>query len=257
MADLLHQDESSCSTYSVEEVDYDLPAITTGGRWWVAGQAATPCSKAPFRFFVKQVQSWSRSPFFQYVPEDLQEWAASTVPWKTEAGSTAPTSGACCLGTAGPRALAVFDLDAMSSAIWLQAVTGPPGHVGPLGGISARPTSSAASPAAARSPPSGACGTGLALNTYATGRPRGAGRADPDERGGLAAPAVRRVRPGVRERCAHRGRTARRWLAEADALPYLLSHGDACPNNLMAGGQGDDFVMIDFGFWGGAPAGST
>ena len=43
--------------------------------------------------------------------------------------------------------------------------------------------------------------------------------------------------------------------AEADALPFLLSHGDACPNNLLAGAQDDDLVMIDFGFWGGAPVG--
>ena len=43
--------------------------------------------------------------------------------------------------------------------------------------------------------------------------------------------------------------------AEADALPCLLSHGDACPNNLLAGEQDDDLVMIDFGFWGGAPVG--
>jgi thiamine kinase-like enzyme len=43
--------------------------------------------------------------------------------------------------------------------------------------------------------------------------------------------------------------------AEADALPFLLSHGDACPNNLLAGAQDDELVMIDFGFWGGAPVG--
>ena len=34
----------------------------------------------------------------------------------------------------------------------------------------------------------------------------------------------------------------------------LTSHGDACPNNLLAG-EGDDLVMIDFGFWGSAPVG--
>ncbi len=43
--------------------------------------------------------------------------------------------------------------------------------------------------------------------------------------------------------------------AEGDALPYLLSHGDACPNNLLAGQHDDELVMIDFGFWGGAPVG--
>ena len=43
--------------------------------------------------------------------------------------------------------------------------------------------------------------------------------------------------------------------AEADALPQLLSHGDACPNNLLAGERDDELVMIDFGFWGAAPVG--
>jgi hypothetical protein len=42
--------------------------------------------------------------------------------------------------------------------------------------------------------------------------------------------------------------------AEGDALPRLTSHGDACPNNLLAG-PGDDIVLIDFGFWGAAPVG--
>ena len=40
-----------------------------------------------------------------------------------------------------------------------------------------------------------------------------------------------------------------------DALPRLTSHGDACPNNLLAGAGDDDLVMIDFGFWGAAPVG--
>ena len=46
----------------------------------------------------------------------------------------------------------------------------------------------------------------------------------------------------------------RSLAAEGDALPRLLSHGDACPNNLMTG-PADDFVMIDFGFLGSAPVG--
>jgi hypothetical protein len=51
--------------------------------------------------------------------------------------------------------------------------------------------------------------------------------------------------------------TAERHLdlaAEGDRLPRLTSHGDACPNNLLAG-PGDDLMMIDFGFWGEAPVG--
>ena len=64
---------------------------------------------------------------------------------------------------------------------------------------------------------------------------------------------------GLRRRAAHpaarRGGRAAALAAEADALPPLLSHGDACPNNLLAGEHDDELVMIDFGFWGGAPVG--
>ncbi|MGA8851483.1 MAG: hypothetical protein WB508_07150, partial [Aeromicrobium sp.] len=51
-----------------EEVSYDLPAITTAGRYWVRGTARVAGRTAPFAFFVKHVQSWSRSPLFAEVP---------------------------------------------------------------------------------------------------------------------------------------------------------------------------------------------
>ncbi len=54
-----------------EQVDYDLPAITTARPLWVRGRARTPAGVAPFELFVKHVQSWSRSPFFEEVPEEI------------------------------------------------------------------------------------------------------------------------------------------------------------------------------------------
>jgi hypothetical protein len=59
----------------------------------------------------------------------------------------------------------------------------------------------------------------------------------------------------LRTRLRAAGANATALAAEADALPTLLSHGDACPNNLLAGEHDDELVMIDFGFWGGAPVG--
>ena len=35
----------------------------------------------------------------------------------------------------------------------------------------------------------------------------------------------------------------------------MASHGDACPNNLLARDGSDDFVLIDYGFWGPGPIG--
>jgi hypothetical protein len=58
----------------------------------------------------------------------------------------------------------------------------------------------------------------------------------------------------------------RRLLAAADALPALLdeldgapaatAHGDACTANLLAAGDRDTLVMVDFGFFGTAPVGT-
>jgi len=72
---------------TVEEVAYDLPAITTAGRYWVRGTATADDEPWPFELFVKHVQSWSRSPLFASVPEDLREWAATTVPCSRSAAT--------------------------------------------------------------------------------------------------------------------------------------------------------------------------
>ena len=51
---------------------------------------------------------------------------------------------------------------------------------------------------------------------------------------------------------------ADRLGAYADELlgyPRLSSHGDASPNNLLAGPTPDAFVLIDYGFWLGNPVG--
>src|SRR5580765_2835208 len=66
---------------SAEVVPYDLSAITTAGRYWVSGRVRTPAGVVPFRFFVKHVQSWSRSPLFAQVPPEHHEMAEAGVPW--------------------------------------------------------------------------------------------------------------------------------------------------------------------------------
>src|SRR5690242_19268365 len=66
------------------DVDYDLPTITTAGRYWVRGQAAVDGEETPFSFFVKHVHSWARSPLFEHVPPEMAELAEAMVPWRTE-----------------------------------------------------------------------------------------------------------------------------------------------------------------------------
>jgi hypothetical protein len=256
VADLLHEDAVELLDSRVDPVDYDLPTITTGGRWWVSGHAATRSSRAPFRFFVKQVQSWDRSPFFQFVPEEFREMAVGGVPWKTEAEVyRADVAHRLPEGLTAPRALGVFDLDATSSSIWLEEVPVRPATwdlsrferaAYLLGRFSGSP---------GLAPLAGLRHIEWSMNTYATGR--------------LAVQVVPMLMSDeiwqhplcaafddeLRTRLRAAAQQAEALAAEADALPFLLSHGDACPNNLLAGAQDDDLVMIDFGFWGGAPVG--
>jgi hypothetical protein len=256
VADLLHEDQVEVLDVAVDTVDYDLPAITTGGRWWVSGHAATQRGESPFRFFVKQVQSWSRSPLFQFVPEHLQEWAESTVPWKTEAevyradiGSLLPE------GLRSPRPLGVFDLDETSSSIWLEEVV-------PRAAIWDRSRYERAahllgrlSGSRALAPLQDLRDMDWTLDTYVTGRLQV--QVEPilmtDEV--WQHPLCTAFDDELRDRLRRTVTTGSALSAEADALPRVLSHGDACPNNLLAGEQDDELVMIDFGFWGGAPVG--
>ena len=123
VADLLGVDDVELADVRVEEVAYDIPAITTASRHWVSGQAATPRGTEPWRMFVKHIQSWSRHPFFQYVPAEFQEMAASSVPWRTEAEVyRSDLADRLPDGLTMPRAVDVVDLDELSAAIWIEEV---------------------------------------------------------------------------------------------------------------------------------------
>jgi hypothetical protein len=240
---------------SVEPVDYDLPAITTAARHWVAGHALTPRGSEPFRMFVKHVQSWARHPWFQQVPEEMRDLAAAGVPWRTEAEIyRSDLADRLPEGLSMPRALDVVDLDELSSAIWIEEV-----HSRDVAWDLERYRLAAfllgrlaASPAVA--PLAALRDVEWDLGIYATGRlevqviPMLMGEEiwqhplcasfDAELRGRLRAAAGEAVA----------------LAAEGDALPWLTSHGDACPNNLLDDGTGD-LVMIDFGYWGAAPVG--
>ena len=253
VADLLHEDEVELLDSRVEPVDYHLPAITTGGRWWVCGHAATPCAKAPFRLFVKQVQSWSRSPLFVHVPEELREWAAATVPWRTEADVyRSPLAELLPAGLGAPRAVGVFDLDETSSSIWLEEVPTQPATWDRTRYERAAFLLGRFSGKRALAPLVGLRHMDWTMGVYA------AGRLDTQVVPILMSdevwqhPLCAAFDEELKGRLREAAEAATALAAEADALPSLLSHGDACPNNLLAGPDGD-FVMIDFGFLGAAP----
>ncbi len=239
------------------EFPYDLPAITTAGRYWVGGTARVGGADQPFRMFVKHIQSWSRHPFFEFVPPELREMAAQSVPWRTEAlaygsdlGDRLPD------GLAMARALGVFELDELSNAVWLEEVP-----VVDREWDLARSTRAAhllgrhaASPSVRELLPS--VGHTNTVRMYHEGRlemqvlpilreedvwhhPLVAGAFDD------------RLRGRLQEAASH----SSEYADELDAMPFLASHGDACPNNLLAREGTEDFVLIDYGFWGPGPVG--
>jgi hypothetical protein len=255
VADLLGTEVAELRGVTVEKVDYDLPAITTAARNWVSGHAVTDRGTEPFRVFVKHIQSWVRHPFFQYVPPEFQEMAAASVPWRTEAAVyRSDLAHRLPEGLSMPRVLDVVDLDDLSAAIWLEDVSAPAREwdldryrraaflMGRL----------AASPAVA--PLAALRDVEWCLASYTSGR--------------LAVDVVPMLRGDdvwqhplcsafdevLRDRMRESAEGAVALAAEGDSLPRLTSHGDACPNNLLAG-PGDDLMMIDFGFWGSAPVG--
>jgi len=240
---------------TVEEVAYDLPAITTAARHWVSGHAVTDRGTEPFRIFVKHIQSWARHPFFRFVPPEFQEMAAASVPWRTEAEVyRSDLAERLPAGLTMPRALDVVDLDELSAAIWLEDVS-PPEVAWDLeryrlaaflmGRLAA--SRDVAPLAALRD-------VDWDLTSYTFGRV--AVDVAPMLMGDEVwqHPLCGAFDEALRDRLRDAAGRAVELAAEGDALPRLTSHGDACPNNLLAG-PGGDIMLIDYGFWGAAPVG--
>jgi hypothetical protein len=250
-------DEVTVLDSCAEEVAYDLPAITTAGRYWVRGQAGVRGRPEPFGFFVKHVQSWARSPLFTEVPEAYREQAAASVPWRTEPlAYRSDLATRLPEGLSMPRALGVFDLDELSASIWLEEV--PAGdaewdldlftraayllgrlaastRVGELARVGQHPWTVA---------------------DYLNGRLNLQVLPMLRDRGIWQHPLVARAFDAVlHERLLDAADRAEALVEELAALPHLTGHGDACPNNLLVQPGSEDFVLIDYGFWGVLPVG--
>lgn len=243
----------------VEVVDYDLDAITTGGRWWVTADVSTPEGPRAVRFFVKLVQDWSRSPYFAFVPPELREVARLAVPWRTE-----PLVYESDLVHRLPPGLTmatvvdVRPVDDLSTAIWLQEVevVASDWPVAELTRAARLLGRLAASP---RVRPLAAIGEGdgrRGVRSYAEGR--------------LAAQVAPMLRADELWQhpvlvTAFGAPLRARLLAELDRVGEHVdwletvaegtAHGDACTNNLLVQAGSDDLVLIDFGFWSSQPVG--
>lgn len=240
-----------------EEFPYDLPAITTAGRYVVSGTAEVDGERATYELFVKVVQSWARHEFFQFVPDELKDTAEATVPWRTEAlayrsdlGDRLPE------GLRMPRAVGVFDLDEKSASVWLQKVAVVPREWDDarydraaylLGRMSGSPR------VAQRA---GVGEHALTIADYANGRllvqviPML--RSEEVWQHPLIAAAFGEE---LRDRLRAAAGEVPAYVEEVLSLPHLPAHGDACPNNLLATADDDDFTLIDYGFWMPMPVG--
>lgn len=250
-------DDVTVLSSAAEHVAYDIPAITTAGRYWVTGTARTPDGDEPFRMFVKHVQSWSRSPLFAAVPAEIRDVAEAGVPWRTEPlAYRSDLAERLPDGLEMPRALGVFDLDELSASIWLEDLTrpSPPWDLARYARAAHLLGQLAADPRVAELARVGE--HDLSVHSYLHGRlshqvlpaladddlwrhPLVAGSFDDDLRTRLQVAAAR----------------APAYADELAAFPAATAHGDASPNNLLAGPRPDSFGLIDYGFWTPAPVG--
>lgn len=241
----------------VDEVDYDLPSITTAGRHWVRGTVLSGGRELPFELFVKHVQAWSRSPEFNYVPVEMRPAAAAGVPWRTEPLAYRSDLGdRLPRGLRMPRAVGVFDLDELSASVWLEVVetaevTWDLGRHASAAHLLGR---LAASPAVWELADVGEFS--YEVSHYLDGRLRGMVLPLLGDEAVWSHPLVAGAfDPALRERLQRAAELAPAYVEEVSALPRAASHGDACPNNLLVPATGDGFVLIDYSFWGPMPVG--
>lgn len=235
-------------------VPYALDAITTAGRYWVTARATTPRGERSVRLFVKHVQSWARSPFFQFVPEELRAMAVRSVPWRTE-----PLVYQSDLhrrlppGLTMPVALHVAFLDETSAAIWLPALDVVEHDwetddfvtaaylLGRLAG------SADVAELAALGDADGGPRT---VRTYVDGRlaAQVAPALHSDEL--WQAPWVAAAYDAdLQARLVRMLADVPSFVDELEAGPVGTAHGDACPNNLLRTAGSDDLTLIDYGFF--------
>ena len=242
-----------------EVAPYDLPAITTAGRFWVRGTARTDAGVEDFALFVKHVQTWARSPMFATVPDHMREFGSATVPWRTEPlvyRSDLPER--LPDGLRMPRSAGVYDLDEGSASIWMEVVPTRRAvwDVGDLTCAAYRLGRLAGSPRVGELN-RGVPGLGPRdLRAYADGRV--AHLLVP-----MLASDAMWAHPLVADSFGRPLRDALRTAAgqvseivdELEQLPFGNAHGDACTRNLLRSESSADIVLIDFAFWGKAPFG--
>lgn len=243
----------------IAEVPYDLPALTTQGRYRVSGTASRGDATWPVSIFVKVVESWTRSPVFASVPVELRALAAAGLPWQVEPlVYRSRLADALPPGLRMPSAYAVIDLDAESAAIWLADIKARTiswtyqqyaWAATLLGRFAARPAV-----ADALEPLRPVVGDGV-VRAYVNGRVAHqllpALRSDDLWRH----PLVHTYFGRLQGRLLRLADGLADLVTELEGLPAGVSHGDACTRNLLVTAGPDELVLIDFGIVRYAPLG--
>lgn len=259
VAESMGVDRVELQSSQAEVATYDLDALTTGGRFWVRGRALAGLDDAPFAFFVKVVQSWARSPLFQYVPDEHRAAALEMMPWQSEPRVyRSDLAARLPAGLSMPHSYAVIDLDDESAAIWLEAVDAVPtewdvdrsAHAAYLLGRLA------ASPDVRPLARVGDIAGKRTIRAYAEGRVTHqllpALRSDEVWTHPLVATTFD---DRLRKDLLRAAENLPGIVDELEAMPATTSHGDACTRNLLVSHATTDLRLIDFGFWGEAPIG--
>lgn len=239
-----------------ETVDYDVPSILTGARTWVRGHADAGGGPRGFTLFVKRVHHWRHSSAFAFVPPEVGEWAADSVPWRAEpllyASDLADRLPA---GLTMPRGLRVDERPDQTAVLWLEAVDADKipwttddsvraarllgrlsgsRRVAPLAGIDPQPWH---------------------IDYFVAGRLGYTVLPGLHDDATWQHPAVSEHFGEMREDLTRAARHLDALAREYSVSRHLASHGDACPNNLLRRRGDPGFTLIDFGFWRPQPVG--
>lgn len=247
---------------AVTPVSYDFGSPATAALLRVGGSARRPDDETPVRWraFVKVIQHvryWDR---LHLVPAEFREDFASTFPWRHEIDVNDEIAAACPAGLRTPDYYALERLGEDRVAVWMEDVDVREWQdadvavvAGLLGRLAAR---RAQGREAAPSP----YPVGMALRMFVVGRVLSLDAPQmttpqwwqqPEVSAAVAAAGVDGER--LRRDLGVVAASADDWLAELDACPQTLAHGDASPQNLLATTASDgcaEYVVIDAGFGG-------
>jgi hypothetical protein len=241
---------------TAEPVDYDVPSILTGARTWVRGHADAGDGPRDFTVFVKRVHHWRHSPAFAFVPPELAEWAADSIPWRSEPliyGSD--LAERLPDGLSMPRGLRVEERADQTAVLWIEAVRTDrvPWTIDDsaraarlLGRLSG---SARVAPLAAVDPQP------WHIETFVAGRLAHTVLPGMHDEATWAHPVVAEHFGALREGLLATARHLDPLAHEFTTLRHLAAHGDACPNNLLRRTGDPGFTVIDFGFWRPQPVG--